>query len=141
MYDSSIISYDLSIHPDFTQTKRMLNKAFAQYSNLKGLVFHSDQGWQYQHKYYIKELENRGIMQSFSRKGNCMDNSLMENFFGILKNEMFYGHENEFETLEDLRKAIIEYIEYYNTERISVKRKGMSPIEYRQHSLSNLQLT
>ena len=119
----------------------MLNKAFAQYSNLKGLVFHSDQGWQYQHKYYIKELENRGIMQSFSRKGNCMDNSLMENFFGILKNEMFYGHENEFETLEDLRKAIIEYIEYYNTERISVKRKGMSPIEYRQHSLSNLQLT
>lgn len=49
-----------------------------------------------------------------SRKGNCLDNSLMENFFGVMKNEMFYGHENEFETLDELEESIINYINYYN---------------------------
>jgi transposase InsO family protein len=139
MYDGSIIAYDLSIHPDFNQTKRMIDKAFEQYDNLEGLIFHSDQGWQYQMKQYGVWLKSRGIKQSFSRKGNCMDNSLMENFFGILKNEMFYGHESKFETLEELKKAIEEYIEWYNNVRINAKRKGLSPIEYRQQSLSQLQ--
>ena len=67
-----------------------------------------------------------------------MDNSLMENFFGILKNEMFYGHEHEFKTLEDLKKAIEDYIKWYNEERINVKRKGLSPLEYRQQASSQL---
>lgn len=138
MYDGSIISYDISEHPDFEQTKRMLDKALEQYDNLEGLVFHSDQGWQYQMKQYSMWLKARGIKQSFSRKGNCMDNSLMENFFGILKNEMFYGHELEFKTLQDLKKAIEEYIKWYNEERINIKRKGLSPLEYRQQSLSQL---
>ena len=66
-----------------------------------------------------------------------MDNSLMENFFGILKNEMYYGHENEFKTVEELKEAIIDYIDnYYNTKRINIKRKGLSPLEYRHQSLS-----
>ena len=138
MYDSSIISYDLSIHPDFSQTKRMIDRAFNQYENLEGLIFHSDQGWQYQMKQYGVWLKARGIKQSFSRKGNCMDNSLMENFFGILKNEMFYGHEHDFKTLEDLKKAIEDYIKWYNEERINVKRKGLSPLEYRQQASSQL---
>lgn len=136
MYDSSIISYDISTSPNLEQTKRMLDKAFKQHSNLEGLIFHSDQGWQYQHQYYINTLKKKGILQSFSRKGNCMDNSLMENFFGILKNEMFYGHESEFKTLDELKKAIEEYIKYYNEKRINVKRKGLSPLAYRQQSLS-----
>ncbi len=139
MYDGSIIAYDLSEHPDFNQTKRMLDSAFKQYDNLEGLVFHSDQGWQYQMKQYGVWLKSRGIKQSFSRKGNCMDNSLMENFFGILKNEMFYGHEKEFKTLDDLKKAIEDYIKWYNEVRINVKRKGLSPLQYRQQSLSQLQ--
>ena len=67
-----------------------------------------------------------------------MDNSLMENFFGILKNEMFYGHEYEFKTIDDLKKAIEDYIKWYNEERINVKRKGLSPLQYRQQSLSKL---
>jgi transposase InsO family protein len=138
MYDSSIISYDISIHPDFTQTKRMINKAFEQYPDLEGLIFHSDQGWQYQMKPYQKWLKDKGIRQSFSRKGNCMDNSLMENFFGIMKNEMYYDH--EFSSLEELRKAMEEYILYYNTERINIKRKGLSPLQFRQQSLSQIQL-
>lgn len=123
MYDGSIIAYDLSIHPNFSQTKRMIDKAFNQYDNLEGLIFHSDQGWQYQMKQYGLWLKSRGIKQSFSRKGNCMDNSLMENFFGILKNEMYYGHEYEFKTIDDLKKAIEDYIKWYNEERINVKEK------------------
>lgn len=114
----------------------MIDKAFWQFDNLEGLIFHSDQGWQYQMKQYSSLLKSKGIKQSFSRKGNCMDNSLMENFFGILKNEMFYGHENDFKTLSDLKKSIEEYIKWYNEERINVKRKGLSPLEYRQQSLS-----
>ena len=139
MYDGSIIAYDISMHPDFNQTKRMIDKALEQYDNLEGLIFHSDQGWQYQMKQYSMWLKARGIRQSFSRKGNCMDNSLMENFFGILKNEMYYGHEYDFKTIDDLKKAIEEYIKWYNEERINIKRKGLSPLEYRQQSLSRLQ--
>ena len=138
MYDSSIISYDISLHPDFDQTKRMIDEAFDKYPDLEGLIFHSDQGWQYQMKPYQKWLKDKGIRQSFSRKGNCMDNSLMENFFGIMKNEMYY--DCEFKSLDELRTAMEEYILYYNTERINTKRKGLSPLQFRQQSLSQLQL-
>ena len=137
MYDSSIISYDISSSPDFNQTRRMIDEAFDKYPDLEGLIFHSDQGWQYQMKPYQTWLKDKGILQSFSRKGNCMDNSLMENFFGIMKNEMYYGY--TYNSAEELRKAMEEYIIYYNTERISIKRKGLSPIAYRQQSLSQLQ--
>lgn len=140
MYDSSIIAFDISESPNFEQTKRMLDRAFEKHNNLSGLIFHSDRGCQYQHQYYISTLKEKGILQSYSRKGNCMDNSLIENFFGIMKNEMFYGHEDEFNSLEELEKAIIEYIDYYNNKRISLKRKGLSPLEYRQQSLASLKL-
>ena len=136
MYDSSIISYDISINPNFEQTKRMIDNALEQYDDLEGLILHSDQGWQYQMQPYKKWLKDRGINQSFSRKGNCMDNSLMENFFGIMKNEMFYGEEATFETLDDLKVAMEEYIRYYNEERISLKRKGLTPLQFRHQSLS-----
>ena len=108
MYDNSIISYDISTKPNFDQTKRMLNKAFKKYKNLDGLIFQSDQGWQYQSIYYQNELKKRNIKQSFSRKGNCMDNSIIENFFGIMKKEMFYGYEKGFKTLEELKEAMIK---------------------------------
>ncbi len=89
-------------------------------------------------KQYNMWLKAKGIQQSFSRKGNCMDNSLMENFFGILKNEMFYGHESEFESLNNLKENREDYIKWYNEERINVKRSGLSPLEYRQQSVSQL---
>ncbi len=89
-------------------------------------------------KQYNMWLKAKGIQQSFSRKGNCMDNSLMENFFGILKNEMFYGHELEFESLNNLKENIEDYIKWYNEERINEKRNGLSPLEYRQQSVSQL---
>jgi len=73
-----------------------------------------------------------------SRKGNCLDNSPMENFFAAIKNEMFYGHKHDFKSLKELEDAIVEYIEYYNKDRIMVKTKGLSPILYRQQSFNQL---
>ena len=134
MHNGEIISYDISTNPNYNQIKNMLDRAFSQYDNLEGLIMHSDQGWQYQMQHYHQSLKNKGILQSMSRKGNCLDNSLMENFFGIMKTEMFYEHESEFKTLEDLRKAMEEYITYYNEKRIKLKLKGMSPVQYRTHS-------
>ena len=138
MYDQSIIAYDISSNPDFNQAKRMIDSAFKQYPNLEGLIFHSDQGWQYQHKTYQKWLKDKGIKQSFSRKGNCMDNSPMENFFGIMKNEMYYGY--TYNSKEELLIAMKEYITYYNNERINIKRKGLSPLAYRLESFNQLSL-
>lgn len=110
----------------------MLNKAFEKNSNLDGLIFHSDQGWQYQHQSYQQRLKNNGIKQSMSRKGNSMDNGMMENFFGLLKTEMFYDQEDKYKTTDDLIKAIDDYI--YNYDRIKEKLKGLSPVKYRLQS-------
>lgn len=136
MYNDEIIAYDISVNPDFSQQKRLLNRAFSKFESLKGLIFHSDQGWQYQTEPWHKALKDRGIIQSMSRKGNCLDNCPIENFFGKLKNEMFYGHENEFKTLDQLKRSIEEYIVYYNTKRIKVKLKGLTPCQARSQALS-----
>ena len=135
MHNREIVSYSISKHPGYKQITDMLNKAFNKFDDLGNLIFHSDQGWQYQMYHYRKELKKRGITQSMSRKGNCLDNSPMENFFGKMKNEMFYGHEFEFETLEQLQEAMEEYIDYYNNKRIQVKLKGLTPCQARNQSL------
>lgn len=137
MYTNEIIAYDLSLHPNYEQITNMLNKAFEAHPNLNGLIFHSDQGWQYQMKRYAASLKDRGIIQSMSRKGNCYDNSVMETFFGRMKNEMFYGYQREYRTFEQFSEAVREYIHYYNYERIQKKTKWMSPVKYRETSISN----
>ena len=135
MHNAEIVSFNISTAPNFHQTVDMLNKAFDVHTNLNGLIFHSDQGWQYQMEPYHTILRGRDIIQYMSRKGNCYDNGIMENFFGKMKNEMFYGHEYEFKTLEELRTAMEEYIDYYNTKRIQVKLKGRTPCEIRNSTL------
>ena len=132
-----IISFDVSISPNFRQITNMLNKAFERYPKTDGIIMHSDQGWQYQMYEYKETLKAHGITQSMSRKGNCLDNSPTENFFGIMKREMFYGHEFEFKTLNQLKEAIIDYINYYNNDRISCKLKGLSPIKFRHQSIQS----
>lgn len=134
LHTREIISYNVSKSPNFTQITDMLNKAFIKHKNLKNLIFHSDQGWQYQMESYQKELKSREIKQSMSRKGNCLDNSPMENFFGIMKKEMFLGKEYSFQSLDELELEIHEYIEYYNYNRISLKLKGLTPVQYRNQS-------
>ena len=132
MFNGEIISYNISLHPTFSQTLDMLDKAFIKISNGTGLILHSDQGWQYQMKQYQSRLKEKGIIQSMSRKGNCLDNSVMENFFGLLKTEMFYNH--EFNSVEHVINEIENYIDYYNNKRIKCKLKGLSPVQYRIQS-------
>ena len=133
-FNGEIISYNTSKSPNLNQINDMLNKAFDKNNNLEGLIFHSDQGWQYQHASYQQRLKNKGINQSMSRKGNSLDNGMMENFFGLLKTEMFYDQEDNYETLDELIKAIDDYIYYYNYDRIKEKLKGLSPENYRLQS-------
>ena len=135
MHNGEIVSFDISSNPNYVQITNMLKQAFSKYTNLDGLIMHSDQGWQYQMQHYHQALNEKGILQSMSRKGNCLDNSVMENFFGKMKNEMFYGHEYEFKSLEHLKKEMEEYIAYYNEKRIQVKLKGLTPLQVRNQSL------
>ena len=132
LYNGEIISYNLSLHPNFHQIMDMLEKAFEKIPNDTKLILHSDQGWQYQMKRYQARLKEKGVIQSMSRKGNCLDNSVMENFFGLLKTEMYYKH--SFSSAEQLMREIEDYIDYYNNKRIKCKLKGLSPVQYRIQS-------
>lgn len=135
LYNQEIISYELSESPKFKSVLNMLEKAFKKVSVKQPLVLHSDQGWQYQMKQYQQVLAENGITQSMSRRGNCLDNAIIENFFGIIKSELFYI--NKFDSIEHLKKAIEDYIKYYNNERIKLNLNGMSPIQYRAHYYPN----
>ena len=133
LFNGEVISYNISDRPVLSQVTDMLEKALKKIQEDTELILHSDQGWQYQHRTYQFMLEKKGIKQSMSRKGNCLDNSLAENFFGLLKSELFYLQ--EFNSVEHFKKELIEYIDYYNNKRIKGKLKGMSPVNYRIHSL------
>ena len=132
MYNSEIVSYSISEHPVMQQIKEMLDLAFEKIPNGTNLILHSDQGWQYRQKYYQRRLSEKGIRQSMSRKGNCLDNAIMENFFGLLKSELLYT--KDFDSLEDFKVALDDYIYYYNNYRIKEKLKGLSPVQYRLQS-------
>ena len=134
-FNSEIIAYNLSTSPNLAQVKMMLEQAFTE-KYYENTILHSDQGWQYQHDFYHHFLEDKGIQQSMSRKGNSPDNGMMESFFGILKTEMFYGYEKTFKSIEHLEQAIVDYINYYNNKRIKVKLKGLSPVQYRTKSFA-----
>lgn len=132
LFNNEIVSYSISTSPNLEQIREMLNGLFEKLPADATPIFHSDQGWQYQHAEYQRLLAEHNIVQSMSRKGNCMDNGAMENFFGRLKVEMFYGE--KFESVNAFIDELKKYIHYYNNERISLKLKGMSPIQYRTHS-------
>lgn len=135
-FNSEIIAYNLSTSPNLAQVKMMLEQAFTE-EHYENTILHSDQGWQYQHDSYHRFLESKGIQPSMSRKGNSLDNGMMESFFGgILKSEMFYGYEKTFKSLNQLEQAIVDYIDYYNNKRIKVKLKGLSPVQYRTKSFT-----
>lgn len=128
--NSEIISYGISGRPSAESIMKALNEAIEITSDCKyRRTFHSDQGWAYQMKAYVHMLKEKRIFQSMSRKGNCHDNSIMENFFGIMKQEMYYGV--TYYSYEELKIAIEKYIKYYNEQRIKEKLGWMSPVEYR----------
>ena len=131
LYNREILSYSISRSPNLEQIREMLAGLFEKLPSDARPLFHSDQGWQYQHSEYQRLLKEHNITQSMSRKGNCMDNGAMENFFGRLKVEMFYGE--TFQSVDEFIHALEEYLWYYNNKRIILKLK-MSPVQYRTHS-------
>lgn len=96
-------------------------------------ILHSDQGWQYQHKQYQKLLKDHSIKQSMSRKSNCLDNAVIENFFGLVKSELLYM--KEFDSMDQFKAELIEYLDYYNNRRIKAKLKGLPPAVHRKQAL------
>ena len=132
-FNSEIIAYNLSTSPNLIQVKDMLEQTFTE-EHYENTILHSDQGWQYQHDFYHRFLESKGIQPSMSRKGNSPDNDMMESFLGILKSEMSYGYEKSFKSLNQLEQAVVDFINYYNNKRIKVKLKGLSPVQYRTKS-------
>jgi putative transposase len=135
LYNREIVSYNVSEHPNFAQTTDMLEKAFQKIPDGTNLILHSDQGSLYQLKPYQKMLKAKGLQQSMSRKGNCLDNAVAENFFGILKSELLYLQ--DFSSMEQFKQELIEYLDYYNNRRIKAKLKGLSPVEYRIQTIQS----
>ena len=129
-----IVSYSISDRPVLSMVTQMLDKAFSKLPDGTSLILHSDQGWQYQHKQYQRMLKAKGIRQSMSRKGNCLDNAVIENFFGLLKSELLYLQ--EFESMEHFKRELIDYLDYYNNRRCKAKLKGLPPAIHRQQALS-----
>ncbi len=133
LFNREVIAYSLSERPVMEMVNTMLDGAFPKLRPGDAPLLHSDQGWHYRMRSYQERLKAHGMTQSMSRKGNCLDNAVMENFFGTLKSECFYLR--EFRSVSALRKAVEDYIHYYNNERISLKLKGLSPVEYRTQAL------
>lgn len=129
MFNGEIVAYSISNSPNMQMINEMLGKAFDKVKDTKGLIFHSDQGWQYQHYGYRTCLEMHGIIQSMSRKGNCLDNAMAENFFAIMKTELLYNE--NFQSANEFIIALEEYIDYYNNIRIKLRLNGKSPVQYR----------
>src|SRR5690606_32475067 len=140
LFNGEIISYDLSTSANYNQIDNMLNKAFRRRAKdgkkHMQTILHSDQAWQYRMVMYQYILKKYNITQSMSRKGTCLDNAIIENFFGVLKSELFYF--KKYKSTLELTQDIKEYIQYYNNERIRINLNGMSPVEYRAHYIKNI---
>lgn len=128
-----IVSYTIYNHPVLNMVTEMLDKAFETIPDGTNLILHSDQGWHYQHKQYQRMIKEKGILQSMSRRGNCLDNAVIENFFGLLKSELLYLQ--KFDSMEHFMAELIDYLDYYNNRRIKAKLKGLPPAIHRQQAL------
>lgn len=137
-HNREILAYNVARNADFRQIDLMLKDLEDKHGGeLENAILHSDQGWQYQQPKYRHKLAELKIIQSMSRKGNCLDNSPTENFFGRMKEEIFYGKEHLYENEDDLIEAIKDYIEYYNNERIVVRLKT-SPKKFKKFQQGTL---
>ncbi|QMP73118.1 IS3 family transposase [Escherichia coli] len=129
LFNGEIVAWETACRPTEELVKRMLNKGLESLAEGEKPLLHSDQGWHYRIKSYQSALADRGLVQSMSRKGNCLDNAVMENFFGHLKEEMYYRR--DYRSVEELENAVNEYITYWNQKRIKLSLGGLSPVEYR----------
>ena len=136
LFNGEVISYQLASSPALGLVTTMLDKALATIDEKTKLIIHSDQGWHYRHIAYRTTLESRGLQQSMSRKGNCLDNAVAENFFGHFKEEFL--RQGTFANLNQFRSELDTYIHWFNHDRIRLKLKGLSPVDYRVQSLANI---
>lgn len=134
LYNGEIVAFEMNRRPVFELVNVMLKKAVAKLAPGEKPMLHSDQGWQYRMPAYQRQLEKHQLVQSMSRKGNCLDNAAMESFFAVLKSEFFYL--NKFDSVEQLRDGLTDYIHYYNHDRIKLKLRGLSPVQYRTQPLA-----
>jgi putative transposase len=133
LYNGEIVAFETNKRPVFELVSVMLKKALNKLGPDERPMLHSDQGWQYRMPAFQRQLQERELLQSMSRKGNCHDNAPMESFFAVLKSEFF--HLNKFASVEALREGLAEYIDYYNHDRIKLKLNGLSPVQYRTQTL------
>mgnify|MGYP000595574565 CR=1 FL=1 len=133
LFTQEVVAYKVAKNACLPLVTDMLTEALSKLDGDSKPVIHSDQGWQYRHRSYQKKVVDSGLTQSMSRKGNCLDNAVAENFFALLKTEMY--HNQSFKDANELIEQIEDYIEYYNTKRIKAKLKGLAPIEYRNQAL------
>jgi putative transposase len=133
LYNGEIVAFETSKRPTFELVSSMLKKALAKLNPGDKPLLHSDQGWHYRMPAFKRQLLERQLVQSMSRKGNCLDNAAMESFFAVLKSEFFYL--NKFDCVDELRDGLADYIHYYNHDRIKLKLKGLSPVQYRTQAL------
>jgi putative transposase len=134
LYNGEIIAFETSKQPTFSLVGIMLRKALTKLKPGEQPILHSDQGWQYRMPAYQRALREKSVVQSMSRKGNCLDNAAMESFFAVLKTEFFYL--NKFSSVDELQTGLKSYIRYYNYDRIKMKLKGLSPVQYRTQPLA-----
>lgn len=132
-----IVGWKLSTHIDMELVlgtiEMMKNNANLPLTSFQDILIHSDQGFHYTNPQYIKIVDDLNMIQSMSRKGNCIDNAPMESFFGHFKDDVDY---QECRTYEELNVLVEEYIEYYNNARYQWDLKKMTPVQYRNHLLA-----
>ena len=128
-----IVAWSTSLRPDMAQQHELLDRLLERMPEGASPVLHSDMGWQYQHAAWCGRLEGAGIVQSMSRKGNCLDNAATEQVFGHIKDEFFRGR--EWPGFEEFRRDLDAYVVHWNTRRRQVKLKGLTPEEFRNQSL------
>lgn len=135
LFNREVVGYEMAIRPVFELVSESVRKSIANLRAGSTPILHSDQGWHYRMAEFKKMLSDGNVAQSMSRKANCYDNAAMESFFAVLKTEMF--HVAKFKSIEDLKVAIHEYIQYYNHDRIKQKLDWLSPVQYRvRHQLA-----
>lgn len=135
LFNGEIITFAMGLRPEMELVNGMLKKAIKKLKPNDRPLVHSDQGWHYQMPAYRKLLDDRVLVQSMSRKGNCLDNASMESFFAVLKSECF--HTMKFRSIDELKKELIAYVRYYNRDRISLGLDGLSPVQYRLRHAKN----
>jgi transposase InsO family protein len=125
-----IVAYQMSFRNDTKLVLETFKQAFIKKEDMIGLIVHSDQGCQYTSHAYHDMLPQVGAQISMSRRGNCFDNAAMESFFSHLKTEALYPY--DIRNMDEAQRRIVEFIRFYNEERIQLKLKKLTPVEYRR---------